>query len=477
MMKPATIVPLILVASLAGPTLAEPASVERPNIVVIFADDLGYGDLACFGHPKFKTPRLDRMAEEGARLTNFYVPMPFCAPSRGSILTGRYPFRHGVVRNPCPDAGVNDVGLAQSEVTIAEALREAGYATSCIGKWHLGHVPGFFPREHGFDEYLGILYSNDMRPVELIEGETPVEYPVVQATLTKRYTERAIRFITANRDRPFFLYLPHAMPHKPLAASDAFYKKTGTGLYGDVIAELDWSVGAILDKLDELKLDQRTLVVFTSDNGPWFGGYSGGLRGMKGQQWEGGIRVPMIARWPGTIPAGQTIGETAGSIDILPTSLQLAGVPLPKDRTIDGRDIMPVLTHKAASPHEILIAQSGPKVTTVISGRWKLHVKAPSPWPRRHINSADWLDPRGPDGTTIIAPREQATPVEIPDPGTGDGCPAADMTLFDVGADPSEQTDVSAANPDVVARLLKSYDELLAEAPPEARPGAVRQEK
>lgn len=461
---------LVLVALILWLFPIATVAAERPNIIIIFADDLGYGDLACFGHPDFKTPRLDRMAEEGARLTNFYVPMPYCAPSRGSILTGRYPFRHGVVRNPCPDAGINDIGLPKSEVTIAEALRETGYATICIGKWHLGHVSGFFPREHGFDEYFGILYSNDMRPVELMEGEKAVEYPVVQATLTKRYTERALRFITANRDRPFFLYLPHAMPHKPLAASEDFYKKTGTGLYGDVIAELDWSVGAILDKLAELDLEKRTLVVFTSDNGPWFGGYSGGLRGMKGQQWEGGIRVPMIARWPGIIPAGQTIREPAGTIDLMPTALKLAGAPVPKGRTLDGRDIMPLLTEQAASPHEILIAQSGPKVTTVVSGRWKLHVKAPSPWPRNRINSADWVDPRGPDGTTIIAPREQATPLDIPDPGTEKGCAAADGILLDLETDPSEQTDVAANHPEVVARLMKLYRDLLADAPAEADP-------
>lgn len=474
-MRTASCVFLLFMALIAGLTSA--VAEERPNIVVIFADDLGYGDLACFGHPEFKTPRLDRMAKEGARLTNFYVPMPYCAPSRGSILTGRYPFRHGVVRNPCPDAGINDVGLPKSEVTVAEALREAGYATICIGKWHLGHVPGFFPREHGFDEYFGILYSNDMRPVELVEGETPVEYPVVQATLTKRYTERALQFITANRKRPFFLYLPHAMPHKPLAASEDFYKKTGTGLYGDVIAELDWSVGTILDKLAELNLEKSTLVVFTSDNGPWFGGYSGGLRGMKGQQWEGGIRVPMIARWPGTIPPGQTIGETAGTIDILPTALKLAGAALPQDRTIDGRDIMPVLTEQAPSPHEILIAQNGPKVTTVIGGRWKLHVKAPSLWPRNAIKTADWVDPRGPDGTTIIAPREQATPLDIPDPGTEKGCLGADGILLDLETDPSEQTDVAADHPEVIARLMERYREVLADAPPEADPNAVRQKK
>ncbi|NQT13850.1 MAG: sulfatase-like hydrolase/transferase, partial [Planctomycetes bacterium] len=247
-----------------------------PNVVLIFADDLGYGELGCQGHPTFKTPMLDRMAAEGARLTDFYVPVPYCAPSRGTIMTGRYPWRHGVIRNPCPDAGVNDIGIPESETTLGEALQAAGYATCCIGKWHLGHQPQFYPIRNGFDEYLGILYSNDMRPVELIDGDKVVEYPVVQATLTKRYTERALRFIQESRDRPFFLYFPHAMPHKPLAASEAFYKKSGAGLYGDVIAELDWSVGQILAKLKELGLDEKTLVIFTSDNGPWFGGSSGG---------------------------------------------------------------------------------------------------------------------------------------------------------------------------------------------------------
>ena len=435
-----------------------------PNIVLILSDDLGYGDVGCFGDCPYETPNLDRMAEGGVRLTNFYVPMPYCAPSRATILTGRYPFRHGLVHNPCPDARPeNDLlGLNLDEITLADTLKEAGYATACIGKWHLGHQPRFLPRKRGFDEYLGILYSNDMRPVELIENETVVEYPVVQALLTKKYTERALSFIEKNKDRPFFLYMPHAMPHKPLAASEEFYKKSGAGLYGDVIAELDWSVGQVLAKLDELGLDGQTLVVFTSDNGPWFGGSSGGLRGMKGQQWEGGIRVPMIARWPGRIPAGQVTNAPAGTVDVFPTVAKLAGAKLPDDRVIDGLDIMPVLASGAASPHEALIAMSGPKSTTIMGGRWKLHVIAPSPWPRNQINTSDWVDPRGPDGVTIIAPYEQATPLQHPDVQTGE--PGKNMMLIDLEADPSEQHDVSAEHPEVVKRLKGLFDELAAQS-------------
>jgi len=448
-------------AALAASAAAAPAA-EKPNVVIVFADDLGYGDLGVQGHRAFKTPAIDRMAAEGVRLTDFYVPVPYCAPSRGTILTGRYPWRHGVIRNPCPDAGVNDVGIAASEITLGEALQEAGYATCCVGKWHLGHQPQFYPCRNGFDEYLGILYSNDMRPVELIDGDRVVEYPVVQATLTRRYTERALRFIEAHRDGPFFLYLAHAMPHKPLAASEEFYRKSGAGLYGDVIAELDWSVGQVLARLGALGLDERTLVVFTSDNGPWFGGSSGGLRGMKGQTWEGGIRVPMIARWPGTIPAGRVCRQPAGTIDLFPTVLKLAGAPIPDDRVIDGRDLMPLWCTGAPSPHEALFAMQGPRLMTVRSGKWKLHVHAPPVWPKQL--QSDWVDPRGPDGVTILAPCEQATPDEHPDVPTGD--PAEPMMLFDLEADPAEQHNVAAEHPDVVARLKALFDAMAAEVPP-----------
>jgi uncharacterized sulfatase len=424
---------------------------------LIFADDLGYGDLACFGHTKFKTPRLDRMAAEGARLTSFYVPVPFCAPSRGTILTGRYPFRHGVTGNPTPDAGINDLGIAKSEVLVSEALQAAGYATCCIGKWHLGHKPEFFPRRHGFDEYFGILYSNDMRPVRLWENDEVVEYPVVQCTLMQRYTARAVDFLERNKGRPFFLYFPMVMPHKPLAPSEQFYKKSGAGLYGDVIAEIDWSVGQVLDKVKELGLDERTLVIFTSDNGPWYGGSSGGLRGMKGTMFEGGIRVPMIARWPSKIPAGHASAEPAGTIDILPTLLAAAGADTPKDRVIDGRDIMPLLTSDAKSPHEALYAAQGAKLATVRSGPWKLHVSKPKNTFFRK-DTTEWLDPRAPDGVTILAPYEQSTPRDVPGVYTGDE--PNPMMLFNLDDDPSEQHDVAAEHPDVVKRLKKMFDEV-----------------
>ncbi len=459
----------VLAASVAAAVCGLPSAfglkaraADRPNVVLLFADDLGYGDLGCQGHPKFKTPALDRMAAEGVRLTDFYVPVPYCAPSRGTIMTGRYPWRHGVVRNPCPDAGINDVGIPDSELTLGEALQAAGYATCCIGKWHLGHRPQFYPRRNGFDEYFGILYSNDMRPVELIDGDDVAEYPVVQATLTKRYTERALRFIEKNRTRPFFLYFPHAMPHKPLAASEDFYKKSGAGLYGDVIAELDWSVDQVLSKLKDLGLDERTLVIFTSDNGPWFGGSSGGLRGMKGQTWEGGIRVPMIARWPGKIPPGRVLRAPAGTIDVFPTVLKLAGVDLPADRPLDGKDIMPLLrAETAASPHEGLFAMQGPRLMTVRSGKWKLHVHPPGNWPKQL--KSDWVDPRGPDGVTILAPYEQATPDEHPDVLTGD--PAEPMMLFDLESDPAEQHNVADEHPDVVKRLKGLFDRMASQMP------------
>lgn len=451
----------VMVACGLSAAVASEAAVERPNLVIIFADDLGYGDLECYGHPHFKTPRLNQMAAEGVRLTQLYVPTPYCAPSRGTLLTGRYPWRHGVWRNPAPDANINDVGLADSEITLAEALRTAGYATSCIGKWHLGHKPEFYPQRQGFDEYLGILYSNDMRPVQLLDGPKVVEYPVVQATLTQRYTARALDFIERNAQQPFFLYLPHAMPHKPIAASEASYKKSGAGLYGDVIAELDDSVGQVLDKLKALGLDERTLVMFLSDNGAWFGGSTGGLRGMKGQTWEGGIRVPGILRWPGHIPAGQVITEPCGTIDVFPTLLKLAGVPLPDDRVIDGRDLMPVLTEGASYPERPLIAMQGNQLMTIRMGRFKLHVHA-SREQQFGTPNERWIDPRAPDGVTLLAPYEQHQPTDFP--GLQTGVPKADGLLFDLEADPTEQTDVAARYPDVVGRMMATFRAMETEA-------------
>jgi uncharacterized sulfatase len=308
-----------------------------------------------------------------------------------------------------------------------------------------------------------------MRPVQLVENETVVEYPVIQATLTKRYTRRALDFIERShrQERPFLLYLPHAMPHKPLAASEDFYTPdTPDDLYADVIRELDWSVGQIVDRLKDLGIDSDTMVLFTSDNGPWYGGSTGGLRGMKGRTWEGGIRVPMIARWPGKIPPGLVNNAPAGTIDVLPTILTAAGIAVPKDRKIDGKDIWSLLTSpQASSPHEAIFAMAGANLMTVRSDKWKLHIRPPgAPWKF----GDDWVDPRGPDGVTIIAPYEQARPSAYPGVLGGDGPKA--MMLFDLETDPAEQHDVSQKHPDVVKRLKKLYDKASAEFPEFTRP-------
>ncbi len=452
----------------SGPR-ATGASATRPNIILIFADDLGYGDVGCFNRKcPFQTPHLDRLAADGARLTAFYVPTPYCAPSRGTILTGRYPFRHTVMRNPAPDVGLSNFGLPHSEITIAEVLKGAGYATAAIGKWHLGHRPQWLPKTQGFDEYYGILYSNDMYPVQLVENDHVVEYPVVQATLTRRYTERAISFIRRHRDSPFFLYLPYAMPHKPLAASDDFYTpETPEDLYADVIRELDDAVGRILATLKEQGLEQNTLVIFTSDNGPWYGGSSGGLRGMKGTTWEGGYRVPFIARLPGVIPKGVVNPAPAASIDVLPTICRLVGVPIPSDRVIDGRDLMPLLKDAAApSRHEAIYGMHGVRLATIRSGKWKLHVRRPPPAPYSRVPEdlkAKWIDPRGPDGVTILAPYEQPKLDQYPGLTTGDA--PQPMMLFDLEADPGEQHNVAREHPDVVQRLLAMFKSTEAEVP------------
>jgi uncharacterized sulfatase len=454
--------------------VATATAAERPNVVLIFADDLGYGDVGCFNDDcPFRTPHLDRMAREGARLTSFYVPTPFCAPSRGTILTGRYPFRHSVVRNPAPDAGASNFGLPQSEITIAELLKSAGYTTAAFGKWHLGHKLQWLPRTQGFDEYFGILYSNDMYPVQLVQNEEIAEYPVPQSTLTGRYTERALRFIEQHAESPFFIYLPHAMPHKPLAASDDFYTpNTRDDLYADVIAELDDSVGRVLRKLKELDLDEKTLVIFTSDNGPWYGGTTGGLRGMKGRNWEGGLRVPMITRMPTLIKPGVVNDCPAASIDILPTVCKLAGVPIPTDRTIDGRDILPMLQDDdATSPHDAIFSMKGERLATIRSGRWKLHVESPGSerflnWPDERL--VHWKDPRSPDGVTILAPFEQPRPTQYPGLMAGDA--PRKMMLFDLVTDPGEQCDLADAQPEIVVNLKKLFDETAREVPEFSQP-------
>ncbi len=438
---------------------------EQPNIVLILADDLGYGGLSCYGQKNYLTPHLDQMAAEGARLTQFNTPASFCAPTRAALLTGRYPFRCGMTSNPAPDGNeaAQQLHLPESEVLLPELLKRVGYRTSMLGKWHLGHhEPRWLPTHRGFESYFGIPYSNDMRPVALFEADRQVEYPVVQANLTKRYTERALAFIEQRQDEPFFLYLAHAMPHKPLAASEAFYKKSGAGLYADVMIELDWSVGQILSKLKELQLDEKTLVLFVSDNGATFGGSTGGLRGMKGGTYEGGYRVPMIARWPGKISAGHVNSQLAVMMDLFATILSVSGATMPDDRVVDGVNIMPLFTSDAAPAREAILGHQGAQLACVRDVRWKLHVLEPSPGLSRGVKSP-YVDPRGPDGVTILAPYEQATPDELPGVATGDA-PLA-MQLFDLENDPSEQHNVAADHPEVVSRLQAIYQSLSKDAP------------
>ncbi|HEY9047441.1 MAG TPA: sulfatase [Ohtaekwangia sp.] len=442
-------------------TVDKTAIKRKPNVIVILADDLGYGDLSSYGQQQWKTPNIDRLAMEGAKLTHFYAPTPYCAPTRASLLTGLYPVRHGITANPNPEKvqnnyqtyrGGDNIGIADDQLLLSELFKSQGYATKIIGKWHLGHKPPFFPTRHGFDEYLGIPYSNDMRPVILMENETIIEYPVVQTTLTKRYTQSALAFIDKHQNEPFFLYLPHAMPHKPMAVSEEFYTPETKGdLYADAVRELDWSVGEVLKKLDETKLDENTLVIFVSDNGPWFGGSSGGLRGMKSQNWEGGIRVPFLARWKNHIKPGHVSNEPAGVIDIFPTVAVLAGLSIPKDRTLDGRDISALLTSNARTPHTALFSFYTDKLQTVRSGKWKLHIN--SPQSATLPSDSAWVDPRSPDGVTLLAPYEQARANQFPGINTGDA--AAPGSLFDLESDPAEQKNVAREHPDIVEKLKK----------------------
>ncbi len=379
---------------------------SQPNLVVIFTDDLGYSDLSCFGSETIKTPRVDRMADEGMKFTDFYVAAPVCTPSRAALMTGCYPTRVGmggrhlgpngtafVVSTPASTTGLNP-----DEVTIAELLKGRGYATACIGKWHLGHLPPFLPRRHGFDYYYGIPYSNDMNPCVLMRNEEVIEDPANQATLTERYTDEAVRFITENSNGPFFLYLPHTMPHTPLHVSDRFAGKSEAGLYGDVVECLDWSTGRILDTLKELGLDDNTLVIFTSDNGPWLfqqahGGCARPLRAGKGTTYEGGMRVPCVMRWPGKIPAGAVCSELATTMDLLPTLANLAGAEPPSDRIIDGKDIWPLMAGHlgAKSPTEAFYYYFMDSLQGVRSGQWKLMIERTRSleYPFRHVLKRD----------------------------------------------------------------------------------------
>jgi arylsulfatase A-like enzyme len=400
----------LLYALLAATPLVHAA--DPINFIVIFTDDQGYNDIGVFGAPKIKTPHLDRMAKEGMRFTDFYSASPVCSTSRAALLTGRYPYRNGVRTVLFPNRDTQ--GLHPYEVTVAEVLKEAGYATAAVGKWHVGHADRFLPTNQGFDSYYGIPYSNDMwiapdlkisAAVKLNQGYTleklkadqakkrgprnlvpvmrnveVVEYPADQTQLTRNYTEESLAFIRANRGKPFFLYLAHTMPHIPLFASEAFKGKSAGGPYGDTIEEIDWSVGQVLDTLKALDLDRKTLVIFTSDNGPWklSGGRGGSafpLKGYKFSTHEGGQREPTIMWGPGHIPAGTVCKEVAGTIDLMPTLAAWAGAKMPGDRVIDGRDIGPLMRGDkgARSPHKayFYIKAGGLNVEAVRVGDFK----------------------------------------------------------------------------------------------------------
>ena len=415
------VVKLILAVMAASLIMTAQAQDSRPpNFIVIMADDLGYGDLGVYGSQMIKTPNLDRMALQGARLDSFYSSANVCTAARGGLLTGRYPIRLDLVSDVARPN--NDVHLAAGEISLAEALQPLNYRTALFGKWHLGSRLEWSPLTQGFDEYFGVLHSNDMTPLELYRQDRMIENPVNQNTLTQRYTSEAIRFIEENQDEPFFLYMPHTFPHVPLYVSNEFSGLSDAGLYGDVVETIDWSVGQVLATLERLGLDENTLVIFTSDNGPWFEGSSGPYRDRKGSSWEGGQRVPFIAKWPGTIPAGLVSNEPAMNIDIFPTLLKLAGGDLPADRKIDGKDMLPMLVEGADSPHDVLYLFDSDRIVGVRSGQWKLVVETryrgaiPS-----FDNPASYYGPEG--------------------------------LLFDVRRDPSETYSFTRENPEVVRRM------------------------
>jgi arylsulfatase A len=443
---------LLLVLFVATACVAKP-----PNVVVIFMDDMGYADIGPFGAVGYETPHLDRMAAEGRKFTNFYVTQAVCSASRAGLLTGCYNVRVGILGALGPKS---NIGLHADEVTIAEICKQKGYATACYGKWHLGHHKKFLPMQHGFDDYFGLPYSNDMWPyhpgvlhlpmeerikrwphLPLIDKNEVINAEVdgkAQEQLTTQYTERAVSFIKANKEQPFFVYLPHSMVHVPLFVSDKFKGKSKAGLFGDVMMEVDWSVGRILQALRDENLDENTLVIFTSDNGPWlnYGDHAGSaapLREGKGTMWDGGCREPTLMWWPGTIPAGSVCDEPAMTIDILPTVAALAEAKLPKHK-IDGQNILPLMTEKdAKSPHEVLYFYYGRQLQALRSGKWKLH------FPHGYRTMAG-----KPGGTGGIPTRYSSAK-------TG-------LALYDLDADIGEKTDVKEKFPEVVERLQKLGD-------------------
>ncbi len=447
------------------------ASAAKPNFVIIFADDQGYGDLGCFGSTKIQTPNIDRMAKEGMRFTNFMVASPVCTPSRSALLTGCYPKRVGMHQHVLFPSSTK--GLNPTEHTIADHLKAQGYATACFGKWHLGHHPEVLPRANGFDTYLGIPYSNDMNHPDnkgkprvssddlwrdqesavklwktpLIENEKIVELPVDQRTVTRRYTDRAVDFIKTNKDQPFFLYLPHSMPHIPLYVPEDAYDPNPLNAYTCVIEHIDAEVGRVMDTIRKLGLSENTYVIYTSDNGPWLqfkhhGGSAGPLREGKGTTFEGGQRVPCVMWGPGRIPAGTENKSLVGTIDLLPTIAALTGTKLPKDRKIDGLNASALLQNpKAKSPrNEFLYYTSRGAIEGIRQGKWKLLVKHPR-------------QPRG--GKNLK--KQPAAPK------------APTIHLFDLSTDIGEQNDLAPANPGLVEKLRTRMTSLDSEITENAR--------
>jgi arylsulfatase A-like enzyme len=437
---------ILAILSFALAEASRAADADKPNIVIILADDLGYGDLGCYGHPSVRTPNLDRMAAQGMRFTDFYTAAEVCTPSRAALLTGRYPIRSGMCHDKFRVLRRESTGhLPEEEITLAEQLKGQGYATALIGKWHLGvwsNNPTGHPSRHGFDYNFGLPHSNDMNPAPgapkgapgrleqdpawwqapLYRGQELIEKPADQTTLTRRYTEEAIRFINEKKDGRFFLYLAHTFPHVPLFASDKFRGTSPRGLYGDVVEEIDWSVGQVLDALRAAGVEKNTLVIFTSDNGPWLiqglaGGSAGLLRDGKGSTWEGGMRVPGIAYWPGRIPAGSVCREIASTMDLFTTCSNLAGAKIPDDRPIDGIDILPLLTGSGTVKRDGYFFYRGTQLFAARLSNWKAHYYT--------------------------------------QPGYGTPKPEAHdpPLLFDVHIDPGENVNVAARHSDVLADI------------------------
>lgn len=457
-----TLAPLRICLAAEGDTKgAANRAAKTPNIVIIFCDDMGYADIGPFGATAYKTPHLDRMAAEGRVFTDFHAATAVCSASRAGLLTGCYPPRVSIKGALSPQARI---GISAEELTLAELCRSRGYATAIYGKWHLGHHKKFLPLQHGFDEYFGLPYSNDMSPLQvelvkmlpeaaarkrnapplpLFEGNEvidPAVSPEKHAQLTKLYAEHAVNFIDRHKDRPFFLYVPHTMVHVPLGVSENFLGKSGAGLFGDVVMEIDWSVGQIFEALRRNGLDENTLVLFTSDNGPWLAygnhaGSAGPLREGKGTMWEGGYREPCVMRWPGNIPAGTKCDELSATIDLLPTIARLIGAEVPGDRIIDGKDIWPLMCGEKGekSPHKEFFCYYDGELRAVRDRRWKLVLP--------HPYSTLQGKPGGRDGRA--APYEHVK---------------APQALYDLKQDASETRDVSKEHPEIVSRLLDAAE-------------------